>query len=520
MLTMGVFSSCKDYDDDINANTALIKDLQSQVDKLEQAKSALQSDLAAANSAIAAAQAAADKAAADLVAAKKDLQDAISAAQANLEASIAAAQKAAIDEAQKRIDAATTDLQAAIAAGDQAAIEEAQKRIDEATAKLTAALNETKGELENKITAAQQAAIEEAQKRIDTATAQVKAYAQEIAAQEAAAAAAQVKIEIITELNAKVTELNAAIDKKLSKDEFNTILATLATKEGLNEALKPIIDDIAKLQESVSGIGEIKSKLDELYADAVRKGEFNTALAALSDEILATVGEQYLTIADFQDFLDNDFAAVLAALYQTITQVGINTEAIDKLDGAVGQLDEAVADIIASMATKEYLAETLANYATADDLLAAKIFIQQWVNGLGFQTKEDVDALIQANNVTMEALIDQVNTKLNTKVAELTSLIGQCAKTSDLNALKTELTNKMSEINNIVNGTNGLVSRVGAIEGELGALQAALNDIVNNILNDFPDLNTEESSLGANATSNTNTLATVHTAMANRISEL
>jgi chromosome segregation ATPase len=185
VLTMGVFSSCKDYDDDINANTALINGLQSQVSALESAKSTLQADLSKANSAIQAAQAAADKAAADLAQAKIDLQNAINAAKTELNGNIDAAKKAAIDEAQARIDAAEG---------------------------------------------------------------RIKAYALEVAQNEAAAAAAAAKIEMLNQLNNEVATLNAAINTKLSTEEFNTILATLATKEGLNEALKPVLAEISALQ--------------------------------------------------------------------------------------------------------------------------------------------------------------------------------------------------------------------------------------------------------------------------------
>jgi len=543
MLTMGVFSSCKDYDDDINANTALIKTLQSQVDALESAKNTLTSDLSAANQAIAAAQADATKALNDLATAKSELTQAIADAKANLEASISAAQQAAIDEAQKRIDAATTDLKAAITAGDEAAVAEAQKRIDEAVATLTTTLNSTKADLENKITAAQQAAIDEAQSRIDKANAELKTYAQEVAIQEAAAAAAKVKIEIIDELNKKVDELNTAINAKLSKEEFETVLATLATKEGVNEALKPLMSDIAALQGDVAALqGEVKKidelskKLDELYADAVRKGEFATALADLETKILATVGENYLTLVDFNTFKESEFAAVKASLEQAVAQVAINTEAITALDEQVDGLDESVTNILSTMVTKEYLAETLASYATADDLAAAKAQIQEWVNGLGFQTEADVKALITANNATIEALIADAseqlvaqigvtidekiaanNTVINNTITEkynsLLDLVNQCAKASDLNDLEGVVDNLTQTMGQINTSVNGLGTRVTTIETELGSLQAALNNIANNILVDFP-------ALGANAAASTNTLATVLTTMANRINEL
>ena len=60
VVTMGVFSSCKDYDDDINANTALINQLQTQVDALKTAAAKAQADATQALTNAATAQAAAD----------------------------------------------------------------------------------------------------------------------------------------------------------------------------------------------------------------------------------------------------------------------------------------------------------------------------------------------------------------------------------------------------------------------------------------------------------------------------
>lgn len=63
VVTMGVFSSCKDYDDDINANTALINKLQEQVNLLETAAAKAQKTADDAAIAAATAQDAADAAA-------------------------------------------------------------------------------------------------------------------------------------------------------------------------------------------------------------------------------------------------------------------------------------------------------------------------------------------------------------------------------------------------------------------------------------------------------------------------
>ena len=98
VVTMGVFSSCKDYDDDINANTALINQLQTQVKTLEEAAAKAQAD------------------------ATKALQDA--------------------DKAQKAADAAQQKANDAYAKGEQGIKDaaEAQRTANQALADAAAAL--------------------------------------------------------------------------------------------------------------------------------------------------------------------------------------------------------------------------------------------------------------------------------------------------------------------------------------------------------------------------------------------
>ncbi len=514
VLTMGVFSSCKDYDDDINANTALIKDLQSQVDKLEQAKSALQTDLATANSAIAAAQAAADKAAADLIKAKQDLQDAINAAQ--------------------------------------------------------------------------QAAIDEAQKRIDTAEANAKAYALEVAKQEAAAAAAAAKIEILEKLENDVNTLNAAIAANGNKiADIEAVIATLASKEEMNNALAPILADVAALQNLMatkadkSTVEAIDARLTEIYNNYVKKGDFEslkTAVAALEARIaavepaLATV----TTLANSNQERISINEGAIAALQQTLNQIQINYATIEYVDSKITALNDELSEEMAKMALKSELqelqvllenaisqkadqsaldaalaaiAEIKANYATKSELTAAleelnaklakaatkeeladaQQALQNQINDLGVNIgalentlRALIETKIAALNNELLGKIGALETKVDNNNTTLLGIIENLSKKYD--GQFAELSGAMAGINSAM---NGLSNRIGSVESELAGMAAELNKLAAELgaLENF-DIEGEEGgavsslSVGATASSGIDALVKLLKTMSEKIENI
>ena len=545
VLTMGVFSSCKDYDDDINANTALINGLQSQVSALESAKSTLQADLSKANSAIQAAQAAADKAAADLAQAKIDLQNAINAAKTELNGNIDAAKKAAIDEAQARIDAAEG---------------------------------------------------------------RIKAYALEVAQNEAAAAAAAAKIEILNKLNEEVAALNAAIGTKVSQEDFQAAIDKLATKDGLDAALKPVLAEIASLQGLLatkadqSTVQAIQTKLDEIFADYLKKADkdaLETAIALLGTRLDAIDGEDGAlnkltqSIADAKAEAISVSQAAIEALQQTINQTLINYYTIDQVDAKINTLDEKLSTEIAKMALKtdlqalqqkvddalaqyatdkDILTETIAyisttileiqqNYATtadlnsavgeittalqnltaslqnyytkgeADDAIAAavgaaKLDLQLQINDLTGDISNLQDAIRVLNEVTLaqmnEDLLAAIDSKVGDATESLMAIIADLASTDYVDGKIDALKTAMSGIYATQSDFLGLNGRVGTIEGELAGMAAALNELATELgaLTELPDVSGSRLKVGATASSGITALVNLLKTMSEKITEV
>jgi hypothetical protein len=479
VVTMGVFSSCKDYDDDINANSAEIQNLKSQVKALETAKAELTTQLSDANKAITAAQADATQALNDLKKAKEDLTAAISTAK--------------------------------------------------------------------------QEAINEAQSRIDAAEARILAAAKEEATQIANAAALQAKLDAIADADAKLKVLEGVVNEKLDKKEFEDILATLATKEGLNEALKPITEQIAALQNVDK---DLKAKLDEIYADYVKSGQLATAVADLETKI-AAVDTKLLKLINDNDAKYVATFATKAALEEALLQVDANKKAIEALDSKVTNiesniiptlalkselaaaqlaleqaiakkadqtaLDAAVATInetIKTLATKEELANEvtainnalteirtiLETKASVAELTAAKNELQGKINELGIKEEQDIIALrselmgvIEYNialiNTKIEQQIGIVDGRITSEVATLNGtittnyntlfgLIQACAQQSDM-------TYALDHIRDLETNQNNLSITVTNITTQLNSLTTELNRMANE-LNGLTDLDVEE----------------------------
>ncbi len=379
VVTMGVFSSCKDYDDDINANTALINQLQSQVKALEEAKATLTQQLTDANKAITAAQGDATDALNQIAQAKKDLEKAISD-------------------------------------GDAAAIEEAQKRIDAAETRILAS-------------------------------------AQTTAQAEAAAAAATAKQEMLTELETKVRILNEAINARLTTEEFNKVLETLATKEGLAAAIEPLTKSIADLQRDLKANAyadslnadadaKVKALVDELYEDAVRKGAFDEAIAHLSTRIDG-VGDKLNKLIDDDKAKENAGFATLVGLNNAWTQININDAAIKRIDAYVTNFDQKV---LPTLATKQALSDLSEQLRILIDGKVSKAVFDETIEGINntiktLATKDEVKGQIA------QAVAD-ITKKLQeeyTTTAELNKMFADYTTTEELNTMLTSLKGQITD---------------------------------------------------------------------------
>ena len=531
VLTMGVVSSCKDYDDDINANTLSIEGLQDQVKALEAAKNTAASDLAKANEAITTAQAAATKA-----------QNAADLAQELVEA------------ANKRI----ADAEAAVKAA-QSAAENAQATGDNALAQAQAAL-----------TAAEQAR-QDAQNKLDAAVAEVKLYAAQIAASEASAAAAKAKKEMLDELLAKEAALNAAIADKVSTEEFNKIVAGLATIESLNAALAPVNDQIADLVAQLQAnsdaikansanisnnstaiaanadaikanaalIEAIQSKLDEIFNDAVRKADFETAIATLNAAIVGVTGDIAAVQKELKDLIDTKVADVqsslsaeiaqLAATIQTLTQEKVNQSVVDELNARVTNLEASIATLNNYYLKSEVdaLLAALASNTDIDSKIAA---INAILDELKAKENEDITALqgqintIAGDNATLKSDIATLKTLIETLQADLTAVKNAAATA----ATEENLAKVQADILALQNASANYASKTelndvkAALEATIAALEQKANEELTKKIGDLTKLigtNSEKIAQIEETIKAISTIQTDYTALEKRVGD-
>lgn len=534
VLTMGVVSSCKDYDDDIDNLTNVTNSLQQQVNDLETAKNTAANDIAAANKAIVAAQTDATKALQDIQTARTELQNAIDAA--------------AAAAAQAKLDAANAAEQAALA---------------------------------------------------------------KEAAATAAKAEAEAREAAIKELQDQLNALNAAISAKVSQADYDAMIATLATKEGMAAALEPLKADIAELNALLAAnaknddalaatVAAISARLDTEFAKYVKNEDFQAAIAeinariaaidldAVQKELRALIDANTGQIAANSEAIDKN-AAAIAALQLTVNQIDANKKLIDALDARVGNLEEAV-KAISKLATKDELAEvliaienvktavagkasqadidaavatavatineTIAKLATKEEVagLAGEIgtiqttlneltaavtalqnntaneekiqqlntlteSLQDQINNLAIKTQDDVDALKSAIFATVETMIAAKTATIEGEISTLTAgIAGNNTKIGELQTAISNIQTAMASFatTNTVNDING---RLVTVENELAGLTAALNDIANELagLNSLEEAIAPARLLGANAASAASTLADVLKAMNDKI---
>lgn len=328
VVTMGVFSSCKDYDDDINANTALINQLQTQVKALETAAAKAQADATKALQDAANAQAAAD-------AAQKTANDALAKGEQGI--ADAAKAQAAADAAQAAADEAKAAAAQAKADALKALADEAA-RLDAAIAKKVdqTVFDETIAKLATK----------------DELNAAIKRFDDELAAQVATLDGK------ITNLDTKIDEINkalkAAIDECVKKDDFQAAIA------GLNEQIKALQDKDTELATLIKANADaIKVNSDSItsFAKYIKTFEAQikanqAAIAALDkkfenyytkDEVTAAITAAFeaftaATIVPMQTQLDEAIAGVAA----NGVQIGLLQGRMDEVEKAIKKLNDEV----------------------------------------------------------------------------------------------------------------------------------------------------------------------------------
>ena len=288
VASMSMFTSCKDYDDDINKNASDIAVLKTQLTTLQDALKTAQGDITTAKSAVDAA---------------------------------AAAAKKAQETADGATDAAKTNAASIKAANDEI---EALKKLVAATAKAED-LEKVKSELET---------------AIETATAG-KVSAEELAETLKPISA---KIDAIDEsINTLTTDVKALQDWKKTVDgQIASVLADLESQKTVNANFQKALNDIK------SDLGTLASEeaIKAYVADQIKNLASKSEVAAAIAEAL----KSYTTTADLKETLKgySTPAAVSTAIanalegYYTATKTDELISKLDeKLSGAIDDLKEA-----------------------------------------------------------------------------------------------------------------------------------------------------------------------------------
>ena len=451
VVTMGVFSSCKDYDDDINAHGLAINSLTKQVEDLNKAAAAAQATADAAKADAAKAQAAADAAqkTADeaLAAGKQGIADAAKA-QAAADAAQAAADEAKAAAAQAKADALkalaeeAARLDAAIAKkADQeyveaeiaklATKEELQKAIDtfdKALADQFTVLDGKITTLDGKvdaINAALKAAIDECVKK-DAFDAAIAGLDQQIKAlqgkdEELATLIAtnhQESLDKISSLTQFVTELKAQVDaNEKAIDALQKALPNYATLDYVNGTFKDQIT--AAYIEYIKGITDpMQEQLDGAIQDIATNGANITDLQGRMDAV-----EAYITNLK-EDIIPGLEAAI--ALKADKTDVDRNTANIAKLFAALKYVDEnnnAITDIYGKLATVNDEIQDLkdADQGLSDRITALEEYKAQLIErlkGMSDSIKTNAD-----NIATLTRTVNELKEKVETLEKNVLAII-------------------------------------------------------------------------------------------------
>jgi hypothetical protein len=317
VASMSMFTSCKDYDDDINKNASDIQTLQTQL-------STLQTALTSAQSAAATAQSTADAAVAAAKAAQNSA-DANATAIKAIEAQVAAAAKASELEAVKK------ELEKAIA--DATADKVTSEQLVEALKPISAKID----------------AIDESLNSLTTDVASLKTWKESVDGQ-----IASVQADLKSQAEA-IKALQDEIQKKLNKGELEGIVNDLAVKAYVEEQLKPYAKtaDVTELLKSYT----TTAKLNEILAGYSTPASVNAAII----EAL----KSYYTAAKIDEMVGALTSAIETAqetanAAQTAEQVKAIAQAIaDKVSDEAGEKINTLNVLVNKMLTSVTLVPQL-----------------------------------------------------------------------------------------------------------------------------------------------------------------
>ena len=433
VATVGAFSSCKDYDDDIAdvRNQINVKASELQADyqaKIDLANGKI-TDLETTLKNLDIAYKAADQALKDQIA--LDLSATLSKAYAYTDA----AKQVALDAATAAREGAESYAREQAAAAQAAAIAAAENQVAAAKQELSDALAKA-----NEQIATQGKSIENLIKADETLTAGLTAA--QARADEAYALADKANT---------LAEQNKANLEKAAADiaALQTALANLDGKAADKADVAKLQSDLAALQktvnENVVNLSDYKENITKLTSD----------LAAVKDDLAKQVG-----------LLGESIASVKAIAEGNVAKIESINDQLSKLSEANTQAHE---QIVGSINT---LAETVANNKTAaaDALKAA-------VEGLEAKLAA-ANQLIETNDAAIRALIDTKASELKALIDGNTEAIVKNAQAIQKNADEQKAENTLMN-NAIAKNAQDIVAqgeKITNINSAIDALKKALGD--------------------------------------------
>jgi len=475
LAATSMFVSCKDYDDDINANTKQIQNVESTLKaQITELNSALQQEKTAAAAAHSAYEDAVKKAQAAADAANASLQDALLAAATHATTSYVddavnkgTADKATVTQLNDAINnlqttltaaidgkASKAELNSAISAvndkiaalnGDIAAATNAQNTL---SATLTAAIDAVDKKADLK---ANQSALDAAVDKLNTALAGVQQSMQTKAdVQEAIAAAtanlatnASVAEKIQAAADAAKADVNLAkAELQAYADKAATAAATEAAATAKAEAIAEAIKSANNLEEKLTTMINQLAK-DASAADAQLQKNLNDSVAVL----VAKIGGINTNLSSLIDINKNAIAKNLAA----IENINLQIDALNRFTGLledknVVSLKDSLRLTYAELqAAKQTLGDELVRIETKVDLnalaYAAALLVQKQeltarIDSLrdNYATAEELEnaeatltLLIAGVDDRIDELIDGDITTLKNKVKKIEDNIGEAS---------------------------------------------------------------------------------------------
>ncbi len=400
VASTSMVTSCKDYDDDINANTTEINNLKSQIATLESALSTCRTECAT-----------------NLANAKNELQSKIDALETEL-GNAKAGLQAAVDANASNI----ADLQGKVTALE-AELAQAKDDLVAEVAARTAEINR----LDEVIAAIQQ----------NYATAEELAAAKQEAA--VALAAYQASNDArVAEVEGQVRDLNGNLAEvsDLVRDNLGRIVTAEGAIVSLNESVAAINGQLGTINEALKALEDaddaILVKIDENYNALVTANELLAEQLATQEAALAL----YIDAAEAADEATNERIDELTA-----TVVALKEQLQNATDAWAGNITDAVSKYLSEHNIVDNSGAVAQNAADIADLKQAYADAKEMAD----EEVAKLNAAIAANKElinTVDGKLTTVDTKLSTLTGTVTTLSGKIGDVNDRIDALTVLVNK------------------------------------------------------------------------------